>query len=209
LTKFMSQALAISQFACPGCDAILATPAQGTVRCSACQWQGDVFLFWRIPVNSATAESALPEDATCIHHPRKKATATCAGTGDYICSLCAVELNGQVYSAQYLDKGGKEKLGSSFERYLPRPDSQIGLYLLLSFIPYVNVAAIPFAFLWIPHGFVLYFRALRLRRENPLYRRLIGVMTVVIYPILLGLFAVGWLAGVVALLYVLTSKGVN
>jgi hypothetical protein len=132
-----------------------------------------------------TAEVALPEDATCIHHPRKKATTVCAGTGDYICSLCAVELHGQTYSAQYLATAGKALASKAFDRYLPRPDSRVALALLLLFIPGLNYLF----FLWIPYGFYNLVQAWRLRKQDDLFRRLVGSGRLVWLGILLSLIS--------------------
>lgn len=188
--------------------AVLAPPASGYTRCPNCGWKGEAYLFTPAAVQAVAAELALPDDATCIHHPRKKAVAVCAGTGDYICSLCAVELKGQTYSAQYLEAGGKETVGKAFERTLPRPDSQIVLYyVLLILAPYVNAVMAALAFIWIPHAFFLYFKALRMRRTDPLFARVMGMGRVIVLPILLSLTAIGWVVGVVALVsYLLTQR---
>jgi hypothetical protein len=199
----MTQAIAIAEFACPHCGAALGLPELNKPQtlCPNCRWSGQVYLFSRVPVDTMTAETALPEDAKCVHHTRKKATTICAGTGDYICSLCAIELNGQTYSADYLSHGGKETIGKAFSRTLSRPDSQIRLYLIaLIIIPYVNAVLAAFAFLWVPHAFILYSRALRMRKEDPLFARLMSPASVVILPILLSLVAVAWIVVVCCLL---------
>ena len=197
----MTQAIAITQFPCPGCRAALELPTDGPTTCPLCRWHGQAYLFSPLAIKGDAAELALPDDATCIHHPRKKAVAICAGSGDYICSLCAIDLNGQTYSAEYLNTGGKETIGKAFDRYLPRPDSQIMLYFLCLFIPYINVIFIPFAFIWIPHAFYLYFKALRLQRENDLFRRVMGNGRIIGIPVLLSLAALGWIYGVFAIIY--------
>ena len=57
-----------------------------------------------------------------------------------------------------------ERIGRGLlDRTLPRPDTTVYLYLLLCFIPGVNYVMLPFAFLWIPHSFFLYAKALRMR----------------------------------------------
>src|ERR1700733_5222528 len=131
----------ITDFLCPGCAEQL-IPTSSAVICPRCAWKGEAYLFSPRILAATNADIALPDEATCIHHPRKKATAVCAGTGDYICSLCAVELDGETLSAAYLATVGKKKAGKAFERNLPRPDSRIVLYLILPFIPYVNFLAI-------------------------------------------------------------------
>src|SRR4051812_44560983 len=124
----MTQALPIDYFVCPGCSVRLTPETSGATRCPHCKWRGDAYLFAPKPLDVSQAEMALPEDAACLHHPRKKATAVCAGTGDYICALCAVEIEGQTFSAAFLDKGGKEKAKKAFDRTLPRPDRHVYTY---------------------------------------------------------------------------------
>jgi hypothetical protein len=192
-------AIPVQQFPCPGCGSFLSAPDRGRIRCPNCSWSGEIYGFSPAPLDVRSAELALPNDATCIHHPTKKAVAVCAGTGDYICSLCAVQLDGETYSADYLSAAGKEKANKAFLRTLPRPDGRARLYLLLPFIPYVNLAAIPFAFIWLPHGFVLCGRCARLRRQDPLFARLIGPARLVVLRVLLGIYSLLWLIGVAAL----------
>lgn len=186
-------------FACPGCGALLATTAPGATLCPRCNWTGEVYHFNPRQITADSAEAALPEDATCMHHPSKKATAVCAGTGDYICSLCAVDIEGQTFSAEYLNSAGNKKARKAFNRMLPRPDKFVYTYLIFLFVPYVNFILIPFAFLWIPHGFILYRRALKMRDEDPLFARLMSRWDVVAIPLLLTLVAIGWVIGAVAI----------
>jgi hypothetical protein len=197
--------IAVTPVYCPGCNKGMLIDVQGANRC-ACGWIGEMYTFQPTQMRGESAEFALPDDATCIHHPRKKATATCAGTGDYICSLCAVDVSGQTYSAQYLDAGGKAKAAKAFERTMKRPDSLARLYLLFPFIPYLNFAALPFAFIWLPHGFILVSRARRLRRDDPVYSRLIGPMRLTLISALLILYSVAWIIGVVSLIFFLSNK---
>ena len=195
----MTQTAAYPAFPCPTCSAMLSTPAPGATACPRCGWAGEAYLFNPKPITAAAAEMALPDDAACLHHPSKRATAVCAGTGDYICSLCSVEIEGNTYSAQYLDAGGRAKAAKAFDRKLPRPDRYIYTYLILLFVPYVNFILIPFTFLWVPHAYILYRRALKERRENPLFARLMSKRDVIVLPTLVSIVAIAWLAGVIAL----------
>ena len=191
---------------CPGCRTALTTDQSGLNRCPTCGWAGEIYLFHPAAMSTDSAQLALPDDATCIHHPRKRATAVCAGTGDYICSLCSVDLNGKTYSAQYLEAGGKEKASKAFDRKLDRPDSKAVLYLALPLIPYVNLVALAFGFILFPHGFVLLARARRLRHEDPVYFQLISPLRLGVITILMAFYSVGWFAGVVAIVYAIASR---
>jgi len=197
----------ITRFWCPTCTEVLEPAMPGPVVCPRCAWRGEAYLLAPRRISESTAETALPDEATCLHHPRKKATAVCAGTGDYICSLCAVEIDGDTYSAEYLNTSGKDKASKAFDRTIPRPDSRILLYMVLIFVPYINFVMLALGFLWIPHAFVLYARAQRLRRESPVFARLMGTGRSVLIMVLLVLYSVGWILAVVGLTVALMDRG--
>jgi hypothetical protein len=46
---------------------------------------------------AARPEAALDGEATCYDHPAKRAVAACQQCGRFVCQLCAVEFNGQVW----------------------------------------------------------------------------------------------------------------
>jgi hypothetical protein len=180
----MASPQTVTDFVCPVCRAVL-EPEQGhaATQCPSCGWTGEVYLFRPIELDPEQAVDALPEDATCVHHASKRAVAACAGTGDFICALCAIELDGEVYSAQYLNAGGKKKVSKSFDRYLPRPDREVGMAIFLSLLIWcLFVVTLPYAI----HRF---YKMCRLRRENELYARLVGPVTVGILAVLLVLVA--------------------
>jgi hypothetical protein len=191
---------------CPGCKTGVMVDVPGMNRCPTCGWTGQIYTFRPTAIGAESAELALPDDATCIHHPRKKATAVCAGTGDYICSLCTVDLHGQTYSAQYLEGGGKEKAAKAFDRKLDRPDSKALLYLGLLIVPYINVGVVLLGFFLVPHGFILLARARRKRREDPVFHKLVSPTRLVVITILTAIYAVGWIVLVVWILFAIFSR---
>jgi hypothetical protein len=202
----MTTTFPVAHVYCPGCKTGLTTDVPGMNRCPTCGWTGEFYMFQPATLSIESAELALPDDATCIHHPRKKATAVCAGTGDYICSLCKVDLHGQTYSAQYLEAGGKEKAAKAFDRKLDRPDSKAALYLALPLIPYLNFGAALFGFILLPHGFILLARARRLRREDPIYFQLISPLRLAVLTILMAIYSLAWFGGVFFLIYTLAAR---
>ncbi|MFP4055240.1 MAG: hypothetical protein ACLF0G_00045 [Candidatus Brocadiia bacterium] len=113
-------------------------------------------------------QEALPDDAVCVHHPTKRAVAVCEGSGDYICSLCAVEIDRRTYSAQYLDGVGEQTLQGASQRYLERPDRQLGTCLLLSVVFW------PAVVVTIPLGIAKLVKAVQLRRKDRVFRRLVA-----------------------------------
>jgi hypothetical protein len=116
-----------------------------------------------------------------VHHPTKKAIAVCAGTGDYVCALCAVDIEGATYSVAYLDGPGKEKLTEASRRYFQRPDSGALGFVALS------ILVIFLSPLFVPCAVHQYVQMIRLRRQSPIYRRLVGGGRV--FFITLGLLA--------------------
>jgi len=144
------------------------------VSCINCGWSGQAWLFQPTAAPVEPAHDALPDDAVCTHHPGKRATNICAGTGDYICSLCSIEVDGQTYSAQHLNTAGKEKIQKAFDHRLARPDRAVVLYMGLCLVPYVNVFWILGMPIWIPMGYFKLVKANRMRHENPLFARLVS-----------------------------------
>ena len=117
----MTQAATVTEFICPGCTRTLATAEQGSTSCPECGWHGEVYRFVPMAVQINAAETALPDEATCIHHPSKKATAVCAGSGDYICSLCAIDVEGQTYSANSSTRADGNTSATLSHRLSPGP----------------------------------------------------------------------------------------
>ena len=171
---------------CPSCKSDVVVGGEAT-WCS-CGWTGRVWAFDPVPITVARALSADASDATCAHHPTKQASAVCAGSGDYICSLCAVPLEGETYSAQYLASGGKGLAQKAFERFLPRPDRVLsGLYLVTLFLYF-------FAAVIFPIAVANFIKVVRLRAADPVFRRLVGRGSVGMHAVLtlvLGAVAVG------------------
>lgn len=161
---------------------------EGQANGCACGWSGRVWAFDPVPMIVARAQSADAMDATCAHHPTKQASAICAGSGDYICSLCAVELDDETYSAQYLASGGKGLAQKAFERFLPRPDRVLtGIYLVTLFLYF-------FAAVIFPIAVANFIKLVKLRAQDPIYRRLVGGGSIGVHAVLtllVGAAAVG------------------
>ena len=131
-------------------------------------------------------EAATDEHAVCAHHPEHSAVAMCAGTGNYICTLCAVEINDNTYSVQFLDSpAGRSLVSQRFTSTLPRPDRIVWQMLACLLILPITALMFFLFFIWVPIGLVNWFRALRLRRRSTLYRRIVRMPHMVI--MLLGL----------------------
>lgn len=124
----------------------------------------------------------MPDDVTCAFHPSKQATEVCDGTGSYICSLCAVTVADKIYSTEFINNGGLKKIkkGELFERTLPRPDQAAMGYLLLILLFSWTIVGGP---VLLVASVVYYFKHLRLRRENALYRRVSSRLVGVLLPI--------------------------
>lgn len=182
----MAVAVPTIGFRCPGCRERLEPEFDGPVACPTCAWRGEVYRFNPLAPRVDEAQEAMPDDAVCVHHPTKRAVAICEGSGSYICSLCAIDLDGKTYSAQYLEKAGKKKLGSAFVRHLERPDRSLSTALVITlFIFYLAVVTVPFSWYYLA-------KVVRLRRTDKLYRRVVGRGQVVAMVIILVLFSIGW-----------------
>lgn len=171
---------------CPACAQPI-TPSETVLntRCALCGWAGQVLVF-NPPAPKAVDQPApaMGDDTTCVHHPTKRAEAVCSGTGDYICSLCAIDVQGKTYSAAYLNRTEKTDLSEQFNRTLARPDRVILLLALLSIFPWTAIAGPAFLIF----AFFQFAKLRRQRRESSLYRRLTDGNQQLAIILLLGLW---------------------
>ena len=152
-------------FDCPKCRERLFVEGSGPADCPKCEWNGEVYILKALKERAETARDALPEKAVCVHHPTKQATAICEGTGDYICALCAVEMDGKIFSAEYLSRAGKGAMEKTYSRFLDRPDTNV-TYLMAA-----SVLIWPLAPLFLPFAVLRYVQAIRLRGTDPIFNR--------------------------------------
>ena len=199
----MPVSIAVTDFRCPKCSRrVDPGGVRGAeVRCPYCKWSGRVYLFSPLVKQVDRQEEAMPSDATCAHHPTKQAEVICAGSGDYICALCKIEIDGIAYSAQYLDKVGRDKLKKAFDRYLERPDRSIKHAGILFIIPWLNLLGV---IAW-PYLIYKYVQMMRKRSESRLYARLVGRGDVWVCRVLLALYGLLFIGGVVLLLIAITK----
>lgn len=173
--------------------------------CYGCGFRGRVGVFAPVPRDEArAAEVALSDEAKCIHHPTKQATAVCEGTGNYICSLCAVQVKGATYSVDFINQGNLKDLAEQFERKLVRPDTAAMYYACFCIFPYPGVLGPVLC----PLGWIRFARHQRMLREAGLYSKVVGrgrsVWLVVV--LLAATLATGlvWLGIVMAILSALS-----
>lgn len=150
---------------CPNCGRGWLLNAGPEYRCGDCDWRGLVYTCAPEVPDASPGEPAAPGEAVCANHPGKKAVAVCAGSGDYICSLCRVKLMGADYSVQYIDRAKPKFLDRFFPSTLPRPDRVPAMMLLVSLL--LPLFAPVF---FVISGVALY-RTVVLGRENKLFRR--------------------------------------
>lgn len=154
---------------CPKCNNYASFRPHGEGwRCDDCGWRGDVYQCHPLRPDTGPAETARPEDAVCANHPGKRAVAVCAGTGDYICSLCRVKVGDKDFSVQYLDRQGPEMAKALFATKLPRWDRIVELCAGLCLAFFIAAPVLVVVATW-----ALY-KGYRERRVNPLYRELAG-----------------------------------
>ena len=153
--------------ACPRCHHSVDERVAGEwLTCDACGWSGRVFWFSPEERTAEVGAAATPDDAVCAHHPGRRAEAVCAGSGAYVCPLCAVELNGQTFDVAYVEAGGATDLQAALKRELPRPDRHA---IQCAFLPIIPVCWFVGPLFWIA-SLALAARHFRLRKTDPLYR---------------------------------------
>ncbi|GJM24079.1 MAG: hypothetical protein DHS20C16_04940 [Phycisphaerae bacterium] len=172
------------EFLCPNCMISLELHVSDPTRCPNCGWHGTVLTFNPLELSVDSGELALADDATCVHHPTKRAEAVCDGTGDYICALCSIEHEGNVYSAEYLNTAGAKIIAKGFDRRIERPDSTVILYMGLCFVPYVNALWYLGWPVWVTLGWMKLFKARRAISEDQILARVVSPARIIIIGIL-------------------------
>ncbi len=192
---------------CPRCSGTMVAAANATFHCIRCRMQVSAELFNPVAPVIHRPELALSEHATCVYHPQKRAVTVCQGTGNFICALCAVEIKGKTYSAQYLEtSAGKKAVDDIAGQFLPRPDRVVRNIFWSLLIPYVNglvLALFPVAAIY---GYIQCGKIADLRRQNVLYRALVGKWRILIDTILLSLVLAGWLLLVLVLVVLILRR---
>jgi hypothetical protein len=105
-----------------GVAAPLGSPA-GTVPCPSCGgdvapgetdagWQSCPYCekrlqirAWPVIRNSATAATAMPDQATCFFHPDKAFQACCQRCGRFVCALCDLQLGAEHVCPTCFERG--------------------------------------------------------------------------------------------------------
>lgn len=116
--------------ACPKCRAEL--PGQlaelaGLQSCPACATGLEITAFpalERAPVAGATGELVVVDgEASCFHHPNKRAVVPCSACGRFLCALCDVAVEDHHYCAGCLEKGARQGTIRALERSRTRYDN--------------------------------------------------------------------------------------
>ena len=183
----------VSGFECPSCGERLFAESSVHTACPKCRWTGEAHILKALREKAEPARDALSDQAVCAFHPTKQATTICEGTGDYICSLCAVEVAGKVYSAQYLGKAGKDTLDKTYARYLDRPDKQITIYLALSIFLLLPAPVL------IPMAIYKFFAAIKLRKSDPMFNKAFSRVDLILHGFLVLFFTVAYTLGAIAI----------
>jgi hypothetical protein len=80
--------------------------------CTSCGSRNTVRVFpalFAAPSTPAVPESALDGEAACFDHPSKRAVAACHQCGRFVCLLCSVEFDGQVWCPSCVAAGKGQK----------------------------------------------------------------------------------------------------
>ena len=157
--------------ACPRCRASVPEvdgPGASISSCEACGWTGRVE--WFTPregpgTPAGVGAAAVPGDATCLHHPHRRAEAVCARSGAYLCPLCTLHLHGEDLDVAFVEAGGVPALENEFRRKLQRPD-RVALYAAMFSLPLLTCCGPLFGIVAVVFAGV----HLRQRARDPLYR---------------------------------------
>jgi len=99
---------------CARCDSPLPLWELATAdaaACTNCGSRNTVRAFpalFAAPIAPALPESALEGEAACFDHPSKRAVAACQQCGRFVCVLCSVEFNGQVWCPTCVTAGREQ-----------------------------------------------------------------------------------------------------
>jgi len=101
---------------CARCDSPLPLwelSSAGAAVCTTCGSRNTVRVFpalFAAPGAPAVPESANEGEAACFDHPSKRAVAACHQCGRFVCQLCSVEFDGQVWCPSCVAAGrGRSK----------------------------------------------------------------------------------------------------
>jgi hypothetical protein len=90
--------------ACPYCRTPLMLPRGGSFACQRCR---RAFRYYPVvPVPAPVIPCALVQSAgevSCALHSRNRAAGNCERCGDFMCPLCAVEIEGRSYCTRCFD----------------------------------------------------------------------------------------------------------
>jgi hypothetical protein len=154
---------------CASCDSPLPMweLASGDAAvCTSCGSRNTVRVFpalFAAPSAPALPESALDGEAVCFDHPSKKAVAACHLCGRFVCALCSVEFEGQVWCPTCVAAGK----GTGKTVYL-EPSRVLYDSIALT-IPLASLILWPFTVVTGPGAIV--FSAMRWRRPLSIVRR--------------------------------------
>lgn len=99
-------------------------------------------------------------------HPQWRAVGTCAGSGDYVCDLCKIDLDDKTYSAGYLSGAGNELLMKKYKNLVRRADREFALAAIIS-LPFCT------GFSLFIVSVIYYFEMKRISKDGPVAERLV------------------------------------
>lgn len=154
---------------CARCDSPLPLwelSSADAAGCTACGSRNTVRVFpalFAAPSAPAVPETALDGEAACFDHPSKRAVAACHQCGRFVCQLCSVEIDGQVWCPACV-AGGK---GRAKAVYLE--PSRVLFDSIALTVPLASLIVWPFTIITGPGTVV--FSAMTWRRPLSLVRK--------------------------------------
>jgi hypothetical protein len=135
--------VALRTLNCPKCFSLLPERLLNLPEFESCpncrtSIQAEVFPSLFRPIEKGPAGEAIltDQEASCFHHPEKRAVVVCTACGRFLCSLCDCELHGLHYCPGCLETGKTKGKIKSLQTGRTRYDS---IALALALYPILTV----------------------------------------------------------------------
>jgi len=142
----------VSEFHCSRCYALLSADHVNTPDLTPCPACGTAIQLRVFPAYfrgaSATAAERIVEqtESSCFYHPSKRAVVPCDSCGRFLCSLCRIDLGGEILCPTCIDSGLRKGKLQKLENQRKRWDIlALSLIVLPSFLIWPTLITAPLA----------------------------------------------------------------
>ncbi|MFC1462989.1 B-box zinc finger protein [Verrucomicrobiota bacterium] len=181
---------------CPRCRVALPWESYNTpgfVPCPSCGAEIYAAVFRAASEGAkkgATGDALLDDaDASCFHHPSKKAVVVCEMCGRFLCSLCSIKLGGQDLCAACISAAKKKgKLGKLENRRTLYDEAALALALFPCVLIWPTVITAPLVIVIAVRHWNTPLSILPRRRIRFILAALIAACQIVVWVVGLGVF---------------------